>query len=258
MRLAVAAAIPPKRDMPRPKHRPLTQSVAQELRRISLSEAPGVFLGSEKDLMGALGVSRPTFRQAVNLIEHEQLLSVVRGVKGGIFSRRPDIGGVISSASTFLISRGTTLGDLLLTTTSLLRDAAALAAGCQDEALRARAGELLKTLAAAENTPQDLARFQHDEITLITLLCEMGSNPAVELLLRMMYSLGVSAFPSIFEGREDLMQFRRTARVRLLSAIVAGDVEQAQRASRQNAHFSRSRIDPSLLDQRMITPGTAS
>ncbi|MCR5871033.1 MULTISPECIES: FadR/GntR family transcriptional regulator [unclassified Sphingomonas] len=244
--------------MPRPKHRPLTQSVAQELRRISLSEAPGVFLGSEKDLMGALGVSRPTFRQAVNLIEHEQLLSVVRGVKGGIFSRRPDIGGVISSASTFLISRGTTLGDLLLTTTSLLRDAAALAAGFQDEALRARAGELLKTLAAAENTPQDLARFQHDEITLITLLCEMGSNPAVELLLRMMYSLGVSAFPSIFEGREDLMQFRRTARVRLLSAIVAGDVEQAQRASRQNAHFSRSRIDPSLLDQRMITPGTAS
>ncbi len=225
---------------------------------MSLSEAPGVFLGSEKDLMGALGVSRPTFRQAVNLIEHEQLLSVVRGVKGGIFSRRPDIGGVISSASAFLISRETTLSHLLLTTTSLLRDSAALAAECHDEGLRAEAGALLKALAAAENTPQHLGKFQHDEMRLITLLCEMGGNPAVELLLRMMYSLGVSAFPSIFEGREDLMQYRRTARVRLLSAIVAGDVEQARRATRQNAHFSWLRIDPSLLDQRMTIPVTAS
>lgn len=243
--------------MARPKHRPLTQSIAQALRHLSLSTAPGVFLGSERDLMAEFGVSRPTFRQAVNLIEHEQLLSVVRGVKGGIFSRRPDIGGVISSASTFLISRETTLGDLLLTTTSLLLDAAALAAVCEDEGLRAEAGTLLEALAAAENTPQDLATFQQDEMRLITLLCEMGGNPAVELLLRMVYSLGVSAFPSIFEGREDLTQYRRTARVRLLAAIVAGNVEQARHATRQNAHLSRSRIDPSLLAQRMTMPRDA-
>lgn len=240
--------------MPAPQHRPLTQSVAQALRRLSLSQDPGAFLGSERDLMAEFDVSRPTFRQAVNLIEHEQLLSVVRGVRGGIFSRRPDIGGVISSASTFLVSRETTLGDLLLTTTSLLLDATALAAVCKDKELCAEAGTLLEVLATAENTPQDLATFKEDEMRLITLLCEMGGNPAVELLLRMVYSLGVSAFPSIFEGREDLMQYRRTARVRLLAAIVAGDVEQARHATRQNALLSRSRIEPSLLEQRMTMP----
>jgi DNA-binding FadR family transcriptional regulator len=136
----------------------------------------------------------------------------------------------------------------------LLLDATALAAVCEDEGLCAEAGALLEALAAAENTPQNLAAFQQDEMRLITLLCEMGGNPAVELLLRMVYSLGVSAFPSIFEAREDLMQYRRTARVRLLAAVVAGDVEQARHATRQNAHLARSRIEPSLLQQRMTMP----
>lgn len=67
-RLAVVVVMPPKRPMPGPQHRPLTQSVAQALRRLSLSRDPGVFLGSERDLMAEFGVSRPTFRQAVNLI----------------------------------------------------------------------------------------------------------------------------------------------------------------------------------------------
>ena len=233
------------------KHRPLTGMVAQELRRLSLAQPANSFLGSEKALLAQFGVSRPTFRQAVNLVEQEQLLNVVRGVKGGIYSRRPDIGAVIASATAYLMTRETTLSDLLLTTSSLIADAAMLAAKCDDEGLLGEAAALMETLAKSERTAQSLAAFEGEEMKMVNLLCAMSGNPSIELLLRVLYSVGVAAFPSIFEGREDLMQYRRTARVRLLAAIAARDPDLAVSISRQNGVLSRLRIDDALLEWRM-------
>jgi DNA-binding FadR family transcriptional regulator len=235
------------------KHRPLTATVAQELRQLSLAQPANVFLGSEKEFLTRFGVSRPTFRQAVNLVEQEQLVSVVRGVKGGIYSRRPDIGAVIASATAYLMTRETTLSDLLLTTSSLMADAAMLAAGCDDADLLADAAKLTAALVEGERIPQSLADFEADEMATITLLCAMSGNPSIELLLRVLYSLGVAAFPSIFDGREDLMQYRRTARILLLKAIAARDRDLAVSISRQNGVLSRLRIDDALLQQRMAS-----
>src|SRR3546814_14470549 len=56
-------------------------------------------LGSEDEVMRSLEVSRPTLRQALRLLEQEQLVSVRRGVGGGLFARRPTEEGVTHTAS---------------------------------------------------------------------------------------------------------------------------------------------------------------
>jgi GntR family transcriptional regulator, transcriptional repressor for pyruvate dehydrogenase complex len=75
----------------------------------------GTFLGSEDELIERYGVSRPTLRQAVRIVEHEQLITVRRGVNGGFFTRLPTSEAVARVASVFLRLNGTDLFDLLRT-----------------------------------------------------------------------------------------------------------------------------------------------
>jgi GntR family transcriptional regulator, transcriptional repressor for pyruvate dehydrogenase complex len=79
----------------------------------------GEFLGSEDELIERYNVSRPTLRQAVRIVEHEQLITVRRGVNGGFFTRLPTSEAVARVASVFLRLNGTDLLDLLRTVSVL-------------------------------------------------------------------------------------------------------------------------------------------
>jgi DNA-binding FadR family transcriptional regulator len=235
------------------KPRPMTRKIAQALRKLSLSNPEKTFLGSEKELIARLGASRPTFRQAVNLLEHQGLLSIGRGVKGGLYSQRPSIVTVIESAAIYLMTQETTLSNLWLATDAMMIEAVKLAAECSDDRLHCEAGEMLGRFCLIEHESQTLAAFEEDELAMITLICRMSKSPPVDLLLRALYSVGLKAFPSIFDGREDLMQYRRTARIKLLKAIAAGDPKLAARVTSKNAEVSRSHVSDTLLQQRMLT-----
>src|SRR5262245_6996791 len=52
---------------------------------------PGMTLPTETELMGQLGVSRPTLREAYRILEAESLISVRRGVGGGAVVLAPDV-----------------------------------------------------------------------------------------------------------------------------------------------------------------------
>jgi GntR family transcriptional repressor for pyruvate dehydrogenase complex len=98
-----------------------TAEVMREEILANVKEEPW-FLGSEDDVMLSLGVSRPTLRQALRVLEQEQLVIVRRGIGGGLFARRPNNEGVAHMASIVLRAQGTTYRDLnqalrLLTTT---------------------------------------------------------------------------------------------------------------------------------------------
>ncbi|MET0370011.1 MAG: FCD domain-containing protein [Sphingobium sp.] len=87
---------------------------AKMLRREILSrDEDDMFLGSEDELVGRLGVSPPTFRQAARLLEFEELLTVKRGVGGGYFGRKPTAAVVARLAGTYLLSQGTTFRDVI-------------------------------------------------------------------------------------------------------------------------------------------------
>jgi DNA-binding FadR family transcriptional regulator len=231
----------------------LTRATARKLRELALSVAGGQFLGTEKDLLVRFGISRPTFRQAVHLVESERILTSVRGLNGGLFSRRPDMEGVVASAATYLRSRETKLGDVLLAANSAVADAVGMAAGCADTDLRERLATMIAEFEAELESEQSLEAFRDDELRATDLICQMCENPALDLMIRVYYRVGMAAFEEIFAGHADWMQHRRIARLHILRAIHAQDRFRALEMCRRNGDLSRKRIAPLLLDRPMQT-----
>jgi DNA-binding FadR family transcriptional regulator len=88
------------------KHRPISvvEQVAGWLRESVLAASEGDALGSEDELCTRFRVSKPTLRQAVRLLEYEELIDVRRGVRGGYYARRPRIETVARLGATYLRS----------------------------------------------------------------------------------------------------------------------------------------------------------
>jgi len=73
----------------------------------------GDVLPGESALLEIYGVSRPTVREALRILESERLLSIRRGAHGGARVQQPDV-AVIGRYSTLLLQiRDTTVVDLL-------------------------------------------------------------------------------------------------------------------------------------------------
>lgn len=91
-----------------------SEIVADQLRgqivRGELKE--GDFLPPEGQLMGALGISRPTLREAFRILEAESLISVVRGSRTGARVHQPSTELVSRYAGYALQSMGSTIHDL--------------------------------------------------------------------------------------------------------------------------------------------------
>src|SRR3546814_2566982 len=75
----------------RSKRREKPQQIADELRQLIVSGEldEGDSLGKETELIERFGVSRPSLREALRILEAEGLISVIRGVLGGVVVHRP-------------------------------------------------------------------------------------------------------------------------------------------------------------------------
>ena len=69
-------------------------------------------LGHEPDLIERFGVSRPSLREALRILETEGLISVVRGVQGGVVVHRPDHRLTARTAALVLQARNVSLADV--------------------------------------------------------------------------------------------------------------------------------------------------
>ena len=96
----------------KPREKP--QKIADELRRlIILGELDeGDSLGHEPELIERFGVSRPSLREALRILEAEGLITVVRGVQGGVVVHRPDKRLTARTAAIVLQSRNVSLADV--------------------------------------------------------------------------------------------------------------------------------------------------
>jgi DNA-binding FadR family transcriptional regulator len=225
----------------------LTHATADRLRELALSVPDGQLLGTEKELLIRFAVSRPTFREAVQIVESERIVARVRGLTGGLFSRRPDLQGVVSAAASYLRSRDTTLGDLLIAVNSAVADAVGLATECTDVVLRAELATMIEALAVAEGTDQSLEEFQAEEERFIELVCTLSGNAALDLIIRLLYRVGFALFDEIFRGRNELISYRRKTRLLLLRAIYSHDQNEALRICHRNSELTRMRLAPRLL-----------
>ncbi|MFJ6569336.1 FadR/GntR family transcriptional regulator [Streptomyces sp. NPDC091292] len=92
----------------------MAEVVASELRQKILSGAlqPGDSLSSESSLVEEYDVSRPTLREALRLLEAEQLITVRRGSHRGPVVSHPDTSVTARSFSMLLQLREGTLADI--------------------------------------------------------------------------------------------------------------------------------------------------
>lgn len=113
------------------------QATAAAMRKDVLATGEdGLFLGSEHELLERYGVSRPTLRQAARILEHEQLITVRRGVNGGIFTRLPTSEAVTRVAAVFLQANNTTVDELYTAVSSISTAIARMAAANPSDAKR--------------------------------------------------------------------------------------------------------------------------
>lgn len=135
-----------------PREKP--QQIADEVRRLIVSGEldDGASLGHEPDLVERFGVSRPSLREALRILEAEGLISVVRGVGGGVVAHQPDQRLTARTAALVLQSRNVTLADVFEARTIIEPAAARLVASARN---RRRSAERLRALIAEEEAVID-------------------------------------------------------------------------------------------------------
>ena len=110
--------------------------VAADVRRqiVRGSLRAGDVLPAESALVDIYGVSRPTLREALRILESERLLLVKRGAHGGAHIQTPDVAVVGRYSSLLLQVRNSTIVDILRARQALEPPVVRLIAG-RDEAI---------------------------------------------------------------------------------------------------------------------------
>ena len=207
--------------------------VATEIRRqiVSGQVGEGEPLPNEADLMSLFGVSRPTIREALRVLEADGLVEVKRGVHGGPRVRLPDASVTARHAALLLQVRGATLVDL-----------AAARRFIEPPAVRALAGhatgddlDRLRAAAKAEREAgEDYSTSAHLATLFHSLLVELTGNATLSLLNELLIGiLDTQNRTTIARVRQtvacDIVEHARSVHDRVIDLIEAGDGESAER-----------------------------
>jgi DNA-binding FadR family transcriptional regulator len=115
----------------------------------------GQMLPPEVELMSQYGVSRPTLREALRILESELLINVRRGAHGGAHVMAPDVAVAARYVGLVLQFEGTTIGDVYEARIAAEPYCARLLAKCRTE-------QDLDDLRASILTLRELVRPDHD------------------------------------------------------------------------------------------------
>jgi DNA-binding FadR family transcriptional regulator len=159
----------------------VAQLVAGEIRRriISGDVQAGDPLPNEAELTALFGVSRPTLREALRLLESDGLIEVKRGVRGGPRVRVPDAGVTARHAGLLLQMRGATLEDLI--GARMIVEPAAVRALAQ-RASKADVKALREAHEAELGAGDDYEANAHQATLFHALLVELVGNQTLTLL----------------------------------------------------------------------------
>src|ERR1700728_1109751 len=162
--------------------------IADSLRELILDSEKDAPLGSEDDLIARFGVSRPTFRQAARILEAEGLLTVRRGVHGGLFAQQPATASVARSVSVLLRHRGVTFADVTRTVHALLGEIARQAAAHPRKAERSSQAKAIRAYVPSEDMPE-ADRVIAAGLQFGDCVSKLATNPVVFVLLDVLLDL---------------------------------------------------------------------
>jgi len=94
----------------------ISEVIARKIREeiLNAEMQPGDPIASEAELITRFGASRPTVREALRILESEQLVKIVRGINGGARFTLPDIELVTQHLSVLLQAYGATQRDIMI------------------------------------------------------------------------------------------------------------------------------------------------
>jgi len=209
------------------------QIIADELRSAILAGelSEGDSLGQELALVERFGVSRPSLREALRILEAEGLITVVRGVRGGVVVREPDERTTARSAAMLLQARNVSLADVSEARALLEPLAArAIASKRNRKTIVKQLGKLIDAQEAALGDPE---AFGAANAAFHEQLVELAGNQTLGILAEMLHEIVARAVAAVSDAAD--AGTSRTVRERgirsqrrLLALLEEGDAAAAE------------------------------
>jgi DNA-binding FadR family transcriptional regulator len=202
------------------------EKIADELRALIVSGhlADGESLGREPDLVERFGVSRPSLREALRILEAEGLITVVRGVLGGVIVHQPNERMTARTAALLLQSRNVTLGDVHEARTMIEPAAVRVLASSP----RRKSVDELKSLIEAQRAViDDPEAFGHANARFHERLVAMAGNQTLSIVAEMLNEVVARAVTAVSQSnsRRDSLATRQRgirSQERLIELIAIG------------------------------------
>jgi DNA-binding FadR family transcriptional regulator len=216
----------------RPPAREKPEQIADELRALIVTGrlAEGDSLGREPDLVERFGVSRPSLREALRILEAEGLVTVVRGVLGGVVARQPSERTTARSAALVLQSRNVTLGDVHQARTVIEPAAVRMLASSARKAAIDELRSLVEKQRAALDDPEELGRANAEFHSRLVALAGNQTLSVVAEMLNEIVARAVTAVSRTSPPGASVATRRRGIRSqeRLLDLVAAGAGTEAE------------------------------
>lgn len=216
--------------------------VAGTLRRMVVEGQliDGDFLPNEAELMTHFGVSRPTLREAVRVLESERLVEVRRGSRTGARVRVPGPEIVARPAGLLLELSGTTIADLLTAKSGIEPMAARLLA----ESGPAEAfDELDQLLEALISEGWQSGRLAETTGAFHLRVVQLSGNATLSIVAGMLHEITVRHTAFVFKERRPVSKADYDKLIRsyrkLMQFLRAGDAEGAEAHWRKHLDTSR-------------------
>ncbi|MCK5752056.1 MAG: FadR family transcriptional regulator, partial [Mycobacterium sp.] len=200
----------------------------------------GDFLPNEAELMAHFGVSRPTLREAVRVLESERLVEVRRGSRTGARVRVPGPEVVARPAGLLLELSGATIADLLTAKSAIEPMAARLLA---ETGTTEAFDELEQMLEGLETVDHQSDRLAESTGAFHLRVVQLSGNATLGIVAGMLHEITVRHTAFVFNerrpvSRDDYEKLMRSYR-KLLQFLRAGDADRAEAHWRKHLDTSR-------------------
>ena len=200
----------------------------------------------EKDLLVHFGVSRPTLREALRLLESEQLITIMRG-GGGVRVQTPDANALTRLMGGYLQRQGANLEDIFAARLLIEPQAAGLLAR---NAMLETIVALEQNVARSAEVVDDLPAFNPLIIEFSALLVGHCGNRTIALMAGMVQDLIQSQIVALdtspiykASGNPQEKQLHNLEmRRRLIEAVKTRDADQAVAVWRASLELTRTYI----------------
>lgn len=204
----------------------------------------GEVLGSQSELMQRYGVSRAVFREAVRLVENQQVAFMRRGPGGGLVVTEPTVDAIIDAAVLYLHRANTRLHEVFEARIVLEVIAAELATERLTE-------EDAAGLRALEHEEERDHRALHARLATVT------RNPALELFVDILNRVAFLYFRGGPSLGESTLSASRQAHARIIEAVLDHDADAARRRMRRHLEAESAFLQNRKLTRQLLPRSVA-